>query len=111
MMVSYEPKIPCEIRCMDPATVEAASRRPDPAGVEWVAYTCKFSGTKQSVLVIGDELAAGIMKSLPAVESLTGTKIWLVFTLPNYANAMWQPWPVWPNARSSLNCRNSRHLE
>jgi hypothetical protein len=75
MMVSYEPKIPCEIRCMDPATVEAASRVPDPAGVEWVAYTCKFSGTKQSVLVIGNELAAGIMKLLPAVESLTGMKI------------------------------------
>lgn len=69
------PRISCEIRCIDPATMDAASRRLDPAGVEWVAYTCKLSGAKESVLLIGDELAAEIMESLPAVENLTGTKI------------------------------------
>jgi hypothetical protein len=74
-MASYEPKIPCEIRCMDPATVEAASRRLDPTGVEWVAYTCKLSGANESVLLIGDDLGAEIMKSLPTVENLTGMKI------------------------------------
>ncbi len=60
---------------MDPATVEAASRRLDPAGAEWVAYTCKLSGARESVLLIGDELAAEIMKSLPTAENLAGTKI------------------------------------
>jgi hypothetical protein len=60
---------------MDPATVEAASCQLDPAGVAWVAYTCKLSGAKESILLIGDELAAEIMKSLPTVESLTGMKI------------------------------------
>jgi len=74
-MASNEPKIPCEIRCMDPATVEAASRRLDPAGVEWIAYTCKLSGAKESVLLIGDELAKEIMKSVPTVDNLTGMKI------------------------------------
>lgn len=69
------PKISCEIRCMDPATVEAASRRLHSAGVEWIAYTCKLSGAKESVLLIGDELAAEIMKSLPTVENLIGIKI------------------------------------
>lgn len=60
---------------MDPATVEAASSQPDPAGVGWVAYTCKLSGANESVLLIGDELEAEIMKSLPKVENLTGMKI------------------------------------
>lgn len=68
-------KISCDIRCMDPATVEAASRRLDPAGVERVAFTCKLSGVKESVLLIGDKLAAEIMKFLPTVESVTGLKI------------------------------------
>jgi len=68
-------KISCDIRCMDPATVEAASKRLDPAGLERVAYTCKLSGAKESVLLIGDELASEIMKSLPTAENLTGTKI------------------------------------
>lgn len=69
------PKISCEIRCLNPATVEAAFRRLDPAGAEWVAYTCKLSGAKESVLMIGDALSAEIMKSLPPVENFTGTKI------------------------------------
>ena len=68
-------KISCEIRCINPATVEAASRRLDPAGVEWIPYTCKLSGAKESVLLIGDDLAAEVMKSIPTGVNLTGTKI------------------------------------
>jgi hypothetical protein len=69
------PNISCQIRCIDPATVEAASRRLDPAGVEWVTYTCKLSGAQESVLLIGNELAAEIAKSLPTVADFTATKI------------------------------------
>ena len=68
-------KISCEIRCVDPATVDAAFNQLDPAGVEWIAYTCKLSGARESILLIGDELSAEIMKSLPAVENFTGMKI------------------------------------
>jgi len=70
-----EPAIACEIRCMSPATVEAACRQLDPAGIEWVAYTCKLSGEQESILLLGDELAAQMLKSLPAAEDITGTKI------------------------------------
>jgi hypothetical protein len=68
-------KISCEIRCIDTATVEAAARRLDPAGVEWVPYTCKLSGAKESVLLIGDDLAAEVMKSIRTGVNITGTKI------------------------------------
>lgn len=68
-------KISCAIRCIDPATVAAASRRLDPAGVEWVPYTCKLSGAKESVLLIGDDLAAKVMKSIQTGVNFTGTKI------------------------------------
>jgi len=69
------PKISCEIRCIDPATVEIVSRHLDTAGIEWVTYTCKLSGAEESVLLIGDKLAAEIMRSLPRVDSITATKI------------------------------------
>lgn len=68
-------KISCKIRCIDPATAEAASSRLDPAGAAWVPYTCKLSGAKESVLLIGDDLAMEIMKHLPKIVNLTGTKI------------------------------------
>lgn len=68
-------EISCEIRCIDPAMVEAASRRLDPAGVEWVPYTCKLSGAKESVLLMGDNLATEMMKSLPTMVNFTGIKI------------------------------------
>jgi hypothetical protein len=68
-------KISCEIRCIDRATVEAAAGRLDPAGVEWVPYTCKLSGANASVLLIGNELATEIMKSIPTAVNFTGMKI------------------------------------
>jgi hypothetical protein len=60
---------------MDAAVVGVAARRIDPAGVEWIPYTCKLSGNRELVLLIGDELAARIMAALPAVENIAGTKI------------------------------------
>lgn len=68
-------KISCKIRCIDPAMAEAASSRLDPAGAEWVPYTCKLSGAEESLLLIGDDLATEIMKHLPKIVNLTGTKI------------------------------------
>jgi len=68
-------KISCESRCIDPATVDVAFGRLNPAGIEWVAYTCKLSGAKESVLLIGDVLASEMMKSLPAVKDVAGMKI------------------------------------
>jgi len=56
-------------------TVEVASRQLDPAGWEWLPYTCKLSGEEESILLIGNDLAMEIMKALPEEVDLTGTKI------------------------------------
>ena len=45
-------KITCEIRCMEPPVVEAALKRLQPAGVEWVSYTCQISGKTEAILLI-----------------------------------------------------------
>ena len=68
-------KITCEIRCMVPTAVEAALRRLDPAGVQWVSYTCQISGKTEAILLIGDDLASRLTGSLPEVEDVEGTKI------------------------------------
>lgn len=68
-------KITCQIRCMDPAAVEAAVRRLDPMGVEWVTYTCQLSGQKEAILIVGDQLATRLANSLPAAEDAGSTKI------------------------------------
>lgn len=60
-------KISCEIRCMDPAVVETALTRLDPAGVEWVSYTCQISGKTEAILLIGDDLASRLAESLQEV--------------------------------------------
>lgn len=68
-------KITCEIRCLDPAVVEAALGRLDPAGVEWVSYRCQLSGQEESILLLGDELASHLTESLPTVDDAKGAKI------------------------------------
>ncbi len=68
-------KISCEIRCMDPAAVEAATRRLDPVGVEWVSYTCQLSGKEEAILLIGEQLAARLAETLPGAKDTKGTKI------------------------------------
>lgn len=68
-------EISCEIRCIDPVAVEAASRRLDPAGAERIPYTCKLSGAKESVLLVGDDLAVEIMKSITTGIDAAGAKI------------------------------------
>lgn len=60
---------------MDPAAVEAALKHLDPAGLEWVSYTCQISGKTESILLIGDDMACQLTGSLPEVEDVNGTKI------------------------------------
>lgn len=60
---------------MEPTAVEEASRRLDPAGVEWVSYTCQISGKTEAILLIGDDLASRLTGSLPEVEDLKGAKV------------------------------------
>jgi hypothetical protein len=60
---------------MDPAAVEAASTRLDPSGVEWVSYICQLSGEKEAVLLIGNDLASRLTKSLLVAEDVDSTKI------------------------------------
>lgn len=67
--------ITCSTRCMDSAVVEAALNRLDPAGLDWVSYTCQISGKTELALLIGDELASRLTGSLPEVEDLNGAKI------------------------------------
>jgi len=68
-------KITCEIRCMEPAVVETALKRLQPAGVEWVSYTCQISGKTEAILLIGDDMASRLAGSLPEVEDINGMKI------------------------------------
>jgi len=68
-------KITCEIRCMEPAVVEAALKRLLPAGVEWVSYMCQISGKTEAILLIGDDMASRLAGSLPEVEDINGMKI------------------------------------
>ena len=68
-------KIACEVRCLDAAAVDAASRRLKPSGIERVAYTCKLSGKQETVLLIGDELAAEVRKSIPGADTSNGAKV------------------------------------
>lgn len=68
-------KIACQIRCMDTAAVKAALKRLDANGVVPVRYTCQLSGEEESVILIGDELATEITKTLPETIDINGTKI------------------------------------
>lgn len=68
-------KLFCEIRCMDPAAVESALRRLDPAGMERVAYTCQLSGKEEAVLLVGDQLASRLAEALPEAEDANGARI------------------------------------
>lgn len=72
---SSRSKIACEIRCMAPSAVEDALKRLEPAGVEWVSYTCKISEKTEAILLIGDDLASRLSVSLPEVEDVNGMKI------------------------------------
>ena len=68
-------KIACQIRCMDNAAVKDASKRLDADGVVPVRYTCQLSGEEESVILIGDELATEITKTLPETIDVNGTRI------------------------------------
>lgn len=60
---------------MAPSAVEDALKRLEPAGVEWVSYTCKISEKTEAILLIGDDLASRLSVSLPEVEDVNGMKI------------------------------------
>ena len=60
---------------MDPAAVERAIRKLDPAGIERVAYTCQLSGKEYEVLLVGDQLALRLADTLPEAEDADGARI------------------------------------
>ena len=68
-------KITCEIRCMDPADVEAAVRRLDRAGVERVSYTCQLSKETETILLVGDDVASRLAHSLSEVNDIAEARI------------------------------------
>ena len=68
-------KITCTIRCLEPATVEAAMARLDDEGVVRVPYTCKISGRSEEILLIGDILASRLAATLPEAEDAAGARM------------------------------------
>ena len=68
-------KITCEIRCMDPADVEAAVRRLDRGGVEQVSYTCQLSGETETILLVGDDVASRLARTLSEVNDIAEARI------------------------------------
>lgn len=70
-----ESKITCEIRCMDPAAVEEAMGRLDPDGTVRVPYTCRISGKKEEILLLGKHLAARLAEAMPETGDAAGARI------------------------------------
>ncbi|WP_166265595.1 hypothetical protein [Marinobacter caseinilyticus] len=68
-------KITCEFRCLAPTAVREALSRLDPAGVQWVSYTCQISGATESLLLIGDDLASRLVGFLPEVDDIGGVRV------------------------------------
>ena len=60
---------------MDPIALEAALKRLDPGGMEWITYTCILSEEEESVLLIGDDLAVQVARSVSEINDITGAKI------------------------------------
>lgn len=72
-------KISCEIRCLDPAAVEAAMRLLDADGMALVPYTCQISGDREEILLLGTRLAtrlaARLAETLPEAGDAAGARI------------------------------------
>jgi hypothetical protein len=60
---------------MASADVDTARTRLDPAGVEWVSYTCQLSGETETILIIGEQLASRLVNFVPAVKDAKDCKI------------------------------------
>jgi hypothetical protein len=59
-----ELKIACQIHCMDPSSVKNAMQRLDADGVERIPYTCKISGNREEILLLGENLASRISRAV-----------------------------------------------
>lgn len=60
---------------MDPATVKKATAQLAFTDVTWIPYTCKISGEKENILLLGDGLASKLTTFLTESEDANGTRI------------------------------------
>ncbi|MBT8132908.1 MAG: hypothetical protein KJO03_00265, partial [Gammaproteobacteria bacterium] len=60
---------------MEPATVKKATTQLAFTDVTWIPYTCKISGEKENILLLGDDLASKLTTSLTESEDANGTRI------------------------------------
>ncbi len=70
-----KPKIRCNIHCIDPVIVTNATTRLAPSAITWIPYTCKISGAKENILILGDSLASELTASLTEAEDANSTRI------------------------------------